>query len=81
MELEAQWRPLQKYLGVDQTIDQYVTAVKNEEDYTIPEQHLTLLTEAAIQSKLRNMGIEIQCYGLNYLPTNTRLLAELCQNV
>jgi len=80
-ELEAQWRPLQRFLGVDQTIDQYVNAIKNREDYTIPEQHLTLLTEAAIQSKLRDMGIEIQCYGLNYLPTNTSLLAELCQNV
>lgn len=80
-ELEAQWRPLQRFLGVDQTIDQYVNAIKNREDYTIPEQHLTLLTEAAIQSKLRDMGIEIQCYGLNYLPTNTSLLSELCQNV
>ena len=80
-DLEAQWRPLQRYLGVDQTVDQYVNAIKNKEDYTIPEQHLTLLTEAAIQSKLRDMGIEINCYGLNYLPTNTRLLDGLCQNV
>jgi hypothetical protein len=80
-KLEAQWRPLQRYLGVDQTVDRYVNAIKNKEDYTIPEQHLTLLTEAAIQSKLRDMGIEIQCYGLNYLPTNTSLLSRLCQNV
>jgi hypothetical protein len=66
---------LQKNLTQDQLCKTIITAVTEGQDYnwnTLP-----FVSEVWIQWQLRNLGFEIQCDGLDNLPTNSLQLREL----
>lgn len=63
------WISLQYHCHKDQLINDIISAVINSTDYSWS--NLTLVDEALIQYHLRSNNIELRCFQLNTLPTNT----------
>lgn len=70
------WIEKQQYiLDEFNTVNSIVTSIKSGEYYSwIP---ISIVGEAIVQSRLRQMGIEIACYNLNVFPTDTSNLRKL----
>jgi hypothetical protein len=66
---------LQKFLGIDFLANFIVDSTIDALDFNWTEQ--TLISEAWIQWKLRQLGHEIKCDGLDNFPTNSLQLADL----
>jgi hypothetical protein len=65
----------QKYIGRDMLIENLVKSIISKKSQEIPE--LTIFDQAMIQYKLREHGLELQCYELNKFPETTDQLANL----
>lgn len=72
----AQMIRLQKYLGHDQICDNIVNSVITNLDYDWSSTDLSLVDEVWIQWRLRQLGYEIECHGLDKFPTNSVTLQE-----
>jgi hypothetical protein len=69
-EFYQYWHSKQQY-GIDYqtTVDLIVEKITTEEKYSYDQ--LTLVQESLIQFRLRLLGKELKCYGLDIFPTNT----------
>ena len=75
-----EWRQKQQYvLDEHKLILDIVDATINNVYMEIP-QNLNIFAQAIIQQRLRRAGYELQCDGLNDLPSNTTLLHKLLDN-
>jgi len=70
---------LQKHINQDYICSQIISLMLNDDFVTWD--HLSLYSEAWIQWKLRELGYEIQCHGLDIFPTNSVQLKELLYNL
>jgi hypothetical protein len=70
----SEWIKLQYHCRKDQLINEIVTAVINNVDYSWS--NLTLADEALIQYYLREQHMEIRCFDLNVFPSNTHELKK-----
>jgi hypothetical protein len=68
---------LQKYLGHDALCNRVVNSTINHCDYDWSDQSLSLVDEAWIQWRLRELGHELRCDGLDFFPTNSVSLQKL----
>lgn len=68
---------LQKHLTQDQLCNKIIDSIVNDQFYNWNYQELPLPSQSWIQWKLRNLGYELQCYGLNQFPTNSTQLRKL----
>jgi hypothetical protein len=66
---------LQKHTNQDRICNQIIESILN--DNVITWDTLPLASEAWMQWKLRELGYEIQCHGLDMFPTNSVQLKEL----
>lgn len=66
---------LQKYLLQDKICNSIIDSVRTNTTVSWP--NLTLPSEAWVQWKLRNCGLEIRCDGLDIFPTSSVQLREL----
>ena len=70
------WRTKQEYvIEKYKTINDIINTTLNQDDFMWNK--LTIIEEAIIQQKLRALGYEIQCDGLNEFPQNSLLLSEI----
>lgn len=77
-----EWRPLQKFLDVDNVVMKIIDCTINNQHFDWSDQKLDLLDEAFIQMLLRSLHrLEIKCYNLDVFPTNTSDLRKLLINV
>jgi hypothetical protein len=67
---------LQPHLGKDQICNDILKIILNDQEH-IEFHELCLVSQAWIQYRLRQLGYEIQCDGLNDFPTNTQHLKSL----
>jgi hypothetical protein len=73
-----QWRIKQQYiLSVYDRIDNIVEFTTNNIYTTWNE--LNIIAEAIIQSRLRNLGFELKCFGLDEFPTDSLSLYNLLE--
>jgi len=75
-----QWKSKQKYTNIDAVVDQYIKNVIDDIDETVTTP-FNIGEEAIIQQKLREVGYEIKCDGLDGLPLRTIDLKGLLYNV
>jgi hypothetical protein len=75
--LHSEMISLQTYLGQDDICNQIIESVTNNLPFDWYKHHLTILSEAWIQWRLRNLGYEIRCHGIDLFPTNSVQLQEL----
>jgi hypothetical protein len=69
-EFYQHWFAKQQYvIDYANVVNDIVEKIVNEEDFSC--QDLTLAQEAVIQFRLKLLGKELKCFGLNVLPTNT----------
>lgn len=66
---------LQDSLRELEAIDSSIAACLGGQDVAIPE--ISLLAQAIMQKRLRDLGYEMRCYGLNQWPTSTAALHKL----
>lgn len=69
---------LQKYINQDSICNQIITSISNNN--FLSWDPLPLLSESWIQWKLRELGYEIRCHGLDTFPTTSIQLKELLYN-
>lgn len=82
IEVYNQWVSLQRHAGKDHLVDQIVSNTISKIPYDWREQNLTIVDEAIIQMKLRNLhNLDLKCYNLNVFPTNTQDLRNLLIDV
>ena len=74
-ELHQDWLTNEKFIYKDRLIKELTDAIINDVDMEMHD--LTLFDTAFIQRNLRLAGYEIECYGLNTWPTNTKQLRKL----
>ena len=75
--LHSEMISLQKYCGQDDICNQIIESVTNHLPFDWYKHPLTILSEAWIQWRLRNLGYEIRCHGIDLFPTNSVQLQEL----
>lgn len=68
----SEWINKQYHIHKDFEVATIVDAIKNQQYYDWSDKNLNLLDEIFLQHFLRNADIEIRCYNLNKLPTNTK---------
>ena len=78
-KLHEDWIQNEPYLYKDKLIENIVDAIINNRVLEMTE--LTVIDESQIQRKLRNVGYEIKCYGLDNWPKTTTQLTELIYKV
>jgi hypothetical protein len=66
------WKQCQYHLNKDDDLKLIVDKLIENVGYDWKHLRLTILDEAFIQKELLKHGIEIQCYGLNIFPTDTK---------
>ena len=71
-QIEADWRPRQDHINKDKDVELIIDSVINNFNHDWGDLSLTMLDEAYIQKKLRDVGIKIKCYNLDKFPTNTK---------
>lgn len=69
-ELEHEWKKIQYHINKDELVNDIVQNLINQQDFDWDQ--LSIIDEAYIQKLLRDHGIEIKCWNLNTLPTNTK---------
>lgn len=69
---------LQKNIGQDKIFNQIINSFEHDSYLQWSPDDLTIVTESMIQHHLRKNGIELKCNELNYFPTNTNDLKQLC---
>ena len=74
-KIHAKMLSLQKAPQVLKSIYDVISAIISKQNIDI--QDLSLFGEAMVQRKLRDHGKELQCFGLNTFPSNTRDLMSL----
>ena len=75
-ETHAQFLSLQKNIGLDERLKRYVDLTLGDVSCEIP--NLSLLSQAWIQHRLRQRGVELECYELNDFPNSTVALKKRC---
>jgi len=69
-EFYQYWFAKQQYvIDYVDIVDRIIEKIVNEENFSYQE--LTLAQEAVIQFRLKLLGKELKCFGVNVLPTNT----------
>lgn len=77
-EVYSQWMPLQVHSDKDAFVNDIVDSVTNDWQYSWESKQLTLVDEAFVQMKLRDLhNLELKCYNLDVFPTNTNELKNL----
>lgn len=77
-EIYNSWVSLQKHTNKDQEVNHIVDSVVNQIQYGWEDQNLTVVDEAIIQMKLRDLhSLNLKCYNLNTFPSNTTELLSL----
>lgn len=71
------WIQTQFYKNSDVIVDEIVESIVNNTALDWKDKNLTILDEAFIQMKLRNIGYEIKCFNLNQFPTDSNKLKLL----
>ena len=66
---------LQKFIDQDRICDHIVNSIQN--DKFVTWEQLPLPSEAWVQWRLRELGYELRCHGLDTFPTNSVKLKEL----
>lgn len=79
-EFSKLWRSKQQYI-VDEfeLLDSIVTRSINNSDFSW--EPINVIAEAIIQQRLRALGYEIRCDGLNTFPTDSKTLYNLLEKV
>jgi hypothetical protein len=76
------WTPLQIHRHKDKLVSDIVESVVNNTTFDWSDQKLTIVDEAFIQMRLRDLyKLELLCYNLNVFPTNKADLKKLLINV
>ena len=70
------WLSKQIHINKDKQIDLIIDAITNSHYLNWQEYKLTFLDEMCIQRRLSDNNIEIKCWNLNELPTNTNDLEQ-----
>jgi hypothetical protein len=66
-----EWRKLQKYTDIDQTILQITNQIVSENmSYDWSHKNLSIIDEAKIQMNLRLQDINLKCYQMNVFPSS-----------
>lgn len=73
--LENHWRETQTFVYSDELIKDIIISTDNREYFQW--RTLTQIEESYLQYKLRSLGYEIKCNGLNQFPTNNTDLKRL----
>jgi hypothetical protein len=72
---------LQKYLEQDKICEKIIQSVIGNGTYDWSDQFLSFVSEVWIQWRLRELGYELRCHGLDKFPTNSVHLKELLYNI
>jgi hypothetical protein len=81
-EVYQEWISYQKHLEKDKVVNTIVDSVINNYDFEWADQNLTLVDEAIVQMRLRDLHkLDLTCYNLNVFPTNTNDLQKLLIDV
>ena len=75
------WIALQHHHYKDELLEGIITNTLNSTYYDWSNKKITLIDEALLQYKLRNLGFELKCFGLNDFPNNTTQLETLLEHV
>lgn len=67
----TQWKLKQIHMYKDDIVVRIVNSLIHKENFDWSGQDLTILDESYIQKLLMDNNIQIKCYGLNKLPSNT----------
>ena len=67
----------QKYLFQDVIAKNIIDSVLDKKNCNWNDQYVTIFTEAFVQKKLREHGLELRCNGLNVFPTCTEDLFKV----
>jgi hypothetical protein len=80
-EFATKWRAKQQYI-IDELelANAIVASVKNNDPMEWDTNSLCIVSEAIIQNKLRRLGYEIKCYGLDKFPNSSVELLKLLDN-
>lgn len=74
------WHNKQQYvIGEYLLLEKIINSTINE--IPLNWQELNLVSEAIIQARLRKLGFEIKCYGLNKFPTDSLTLGKLLEKL
>ena len=81
-EVYQEWIALQKHIEKDKIVNTIVDSIINNYTFTWADQNLTLVDEAIVQMRLRELHkLDLLCYNLNVFPTNTNNLRKLLVDV
>ena len=81
-EVCQEWIALQKHIEKDKIVNTIVDSIINNYTFTWADQNLTLVDEAIVQMRLRELHkLDLLCYNLNVFPTNTNNLRKLLVDV
>jgi transcription termination factor NusB len=81
-EVYQEWISYQKHLKKDKVVNTIVDSVINNYTFDWSDQNLTLVDEAIVQMRLRDLHkLDLTCYNLNVFPTNTNDLQKLLIDV
>lgn len=73
------WKKKQQYIVDEyQTVENILQSLNNDSYYAWDQ--ISPLSEAFVQNRLRQQGIEIQCQDLNVFPTNTSDLQKVLEH-
>lgn len=76
------WLPKQIHRNKDKLVGEIVQSVINESNFSWQQEQLTIVDEAFIQMKLRDLhNLKLRCYNLDVFPTNTNDLRKLLFDV
>lgn len=80
LEFSKEWYSKQQYIVEEfRTIDSIVLSVREKLDFEW--QPLSPVAEAIVQKRLRDIGIELRCDGLNEFPTRIQDLQKVTKHV
>lgn len=79
-EYSTKWRAAQQYI-IDEflLLDQIIKTTLENQDFSWHD--LNIFAESIVQRRLRDLGYEIRCDGLDIFPTNSKTLANLLERV
>ena len=75
--IHQEWLAVQKHVNKDQLVEDIVHAVVNEFAFDWSQHQLTVVDEAFVQMRLRDLhNLELKCYNLNEFPVTSSELRK-----
>jgi len=81
-EIYELWIKLQTHIYKDQIVESIIKNVINNNDFDWSDKNLSIVDEAIIQFKLRDLHkLDLKCYDLNEFPTSTKDLRKYLEPI